>query len=136
MKKIVMSLLLTVGLLSTTSLFAANKFGFAVDQGFGVTGQFDNINAFIGNDGLSGDYIFNQGSFSEDIPFNWYVGGGAYYNWKGKDSIGARLPLGLTLSFAPKWDLYGQVSPALDFKIDDTKFKFEVDFAVGVRYAF
>ena len=136
MGNIVMSLLLTVGLLSTTSSFAANKFGFALDQGFGITGQFDNINAFIGNDGLSGDYIFNQGSFSEDIPFNWYVGGGAYYNWKGKDSIGARLPLGLTLSFAPKWDLYGQVSPTLDLEIDDMKFKFGVDFALGVRYAF
>lgn len=57
MKKLLMSLLCITGLLTTTSVLAANKIGIAVGQGFGVTGQFENIQAFIGNDGISGDYI-------------------------------------------------------------------------------
>jgi hypothetical protein len=136
MKKLLISLLCITGLLTTTSVLATNKIGVAVDQGFGVTGQFENIQAFIGNDGLSGDYIFKQGSFTEDIPFNWYVGGGAYYNWAGNDSIGARVPLGLTLPFATKWDVYGQLAPALDLDLDSDKLNFELDFAIGIRYAF
>ncbi len=49
-----------------------------VDQGFGVSAQFDNINVFVGNDGFSADYLFEQGSFSKDIPFNWYLGAGVF----------------------------------------------------------
>jgi len=136
MKKLLISLLCVAGLLSTTSVLAAKKIGMAVDQGFGVTGQFNNINAFIGNDGISGDYIFDQGSFGDDIPFTWYVGAGGYYNWDGRDNIGARVPLGLMLQFAPKWDVYGQLAPALDFDLDKSDLRFDLDFAVGIRYAF
>ncbi|GLS89691.1 hypothetical protein GCM10007916_07580 [Psychromonas marina] len=136
MNKILTSSMCVVFFCMTTSAAAANKIGLAVDQGFGITGQFDNINAFIGNDGLSADYIFNQGSFREDIPVNWYVGAGGYYNWSGRDNIGARLPLGLTFPFAKRWDIYGQVAPVLDFDLDKNDLKFKLDFAVGIRYAF
>lgn len=135
MRKLLITLTCMVGFLSTTSVLADNKIGVAFDQGFGVTGQFNEFNAFIGNDGLSGDYIFDQGSFGNDFPFDWYVGGGGYYNWSDK-SIGARVPLGLTLPFAKKWDVYGQVAPVLDYNLDHSKFNFELDFAIGIRYAF
>jgi hypothetical protein len=136
MKKLFVSLLCVATLFSTSSVFATNKIGIALDQGFGVTGQFNNIHAFIGNDGLSGDYIVKQGHFSQDIPFNWYVGGGVYYNWSGNNNIGARVPLGLTLPFASKWDIYGQLAPTLDLELDSDKFKFKLDVAIGIRYAF
>lgn len=136
MKKILVSLICFTGLLSATSALATNKIGLALDQGFGIAGQYNNINAFIGNDGLSGDYIFKQGSFDQDFPFNWYVGGGAYYNWSGNDNIGARVPLGLTLAFAKKWDVYGQLSPALDLDLDHDKLSLKLDFAIGIRYEF
>ena len=136
MKKILTSLMCVGLFCMSTSTMAANKIGLAVDQGFGVAGQFENINAFIGNDGLSADYIFDQGDFREDIPLNWFVGAGGYYNWSGRDNIGARVPLGLTFPFAAKWDLYGQVAPVLDYDLDKKDLKFKLDFAVGIRYAF
>ncbi len=134
MKKILLTLIAVSALLST-SANAAVKIGVGVDQGFGVTAQFDNINAFIGNDGVAGDYIFKRGSFGEDIPFNWYVGGGAFIGWD--NGIGVRVPLGLNMAFNAKWDAYLQVHPELDFDhgaASDTKFS--VDMAIGVRYRF
>ncbi|PKF60201.1 hypothetical protein CW745_16140 [Psychromonas sp. psych-6C06] len=136
MKKLVLNVVCLISILASSSAFATAKVGIALDQGFGVAGQFENINAFIGNDGLSGDYLINQGDFGKDIPFNWYVGGGAYYNWSGNDNIGARVPLGLTLPFAKKWDVYGQLAPALEYDLDNNNAKFRLDFAVGIRYAF
>lgn len=137
MKKLVLAAC-AIGFLVTsgTTMAAGNKIGLGVDQGFGVAGQFNNINAFVGNDGFSADYLFKQGNFGKDIPFNWYVGGGAYYNWSGTDNIGLRVPLGITIPFAKKWDVYGQISPALDFDLDRDDVDFELDAAIGVRYAF
>ncbi|WP_028864540.1 hypothetical protein [Psychromonas aquimarina] len=132
MKKALIGLTCLAALFTTTAANADIKAGFAFDQGFGITAQFDNINTFVGNDGVSIDYIFKQGTFTQDdIPFNWYVGGGAFAGWD--DGYGVRLPLGVTLPFAQQWELYGQVSPDLDF---DDSFKFGVDAALGVRYAF
>ena len=146
MGKLSKGLVCIVALISAVPAFASNKIGLAVDQGFGVIFQVsdfgnkavsgDNLNLFIGNDGFSVDYILQQGSFSKEIPFNWYVGGGAYYNWAHHDNIGARVPLGLTLPFANKWDVYGQLAPALDLDLDDDKLRFELDFAIGIRYEF
>lgn len=150
MKKISAGLVCMVALLSAVPAFASNKIGFAVDQDFGVTLQIsnleeltgndtvsnDHLNLFLGNDGFSVDYIFKQGSFSDEIPFNWYVGGGAYYNWAGHDNIGARVPLGVTLPFAKKWDFYGQLSPVLDADLDDDHLRLELDVALGIRYEF
>lgn len=136
MNKLLISLFCAGTLFSANSALAATKIGFAFDQGFGVAGQFDSFNAFIGNNGISGDYLFKQGSFGKDVPFNWYVGGGAYYNWSGDNSVGARLPLGITIPFAQKWDVFGQISPALDGNVDSEKLSFKLGFALGVRYAF
>lgn len=135
MKKLIMGLICTFSLLTAVTTANAAKIGFGFDQGFGVAGQFDNINAFIGNDGVSGDYLFKQGSFAQDIPFNYYVGGGAFLDWDG-DEFGVRVPLGLTFPFAARWDLFGQISPDLSYRDKHDDFKFGVSGALGVRYAF
>lgn len=133
MKKIFLILIAASAFVSTSA--NATKAGFGIDQGFGVTAQFEKINAFIGNDGVSGDYIFKRGSFDGDVPFNWYVGGGAFIGWD--NGIGARLPLGINMNFSPKWDAYFQVHPELDFDHgSDGDIKFGIDAAIGVRYSF
>lgn len=60
-----------------TTTASAVKVGLGFDQGFGVSSPFENINAFIDNDGISGDQIFKRRSFNDDTPFNWYLVGGA-----------------------------------------------------------
>jgi hypothetical protein len=135
MKKLIIIFICTASLLTAVSSANAAKFGFGFDQGFGVAGQFNKINAFIGNDGVSGDYIFRKGSFDKDIPFNYYVGGGAFIDWYG-DEFGARVPLGLTFPFAAKWDVFGQVSPDFSYRDKQDDFEFGVSAALGVRYAF
>jgi hypothetical protein len=136
MKKLIISVICAAGLLTTATTANAAKFGFGFDQGFGVAAQFNNINAFIGNDGISGDYIFKQGSFGPDVPFNWYIGGGAFFDWDGDDEFGVRLPLGVTFPFAKKWDVFGQISPDLAYRDKQSDFEFGVSAAIGVRYAF
>lgn len=134
--------LCSIGLLAVSASSMAaerkntTKVGFGFDQGFGITGQLNDINAFIGNDGLSADYLFKQGRYEADLPFTWYVGGGAYYNWDSSDNLGLRLPLGLTLPFAKQWEVYGQVAPELDYNLQHNDLKFQVGVAVGIRYAF
>lgn len=135
MKKLAITMICAAGILTTATTANAAKFGFGFDQGFGVAAQFNNINAFLGNDGISGDYIFKQGSFDKDFPFNWYVGGGAFIDWDG-DEFGVRVPLGLTFPFAKNWDVYGQVSPDLAYRDKQDDFEFGVSAAMGVRYAF
>jgi len=124
------------------------KAGVAFDQGFGITAQFDNkINAFIGNDGVSADYILKQGPLDLDVVINWYVGVGGAINWddhrdnnRNDNAYSVRVPLGATIPFAKGWDVYGQAAP--DFALidrhndDETDFEFGVDFALGVRYGF
>jgi len=121
------------------------KAGVAFDQGFGVTAQFNNtINAFIGNDGLSADYLLKQGSFNSDVPVNWYVGVGGAINWDehhhdDDNSYAVRVPLGLSVPFAKNWEVYGQAAPDLAFQDkhnNDDDFEFGVDVALGVRYGF
>jgi len=134
MKKTLLTLIAVSALISTHST-AAVKVGVGFDQGFGVTGQFDNINAFVGDDGIAADYIFKRGSFSENFPLNWYIGGGAFLGWD--NGAGVRLPLGLNMAFNAKWDAYFQVHPELDFdhgKNSDTNFSAAA--AIGVRYRF
>ena len=68
------------------------KLGFGFDRGFGVTGAIENLNGFIGNKGLSVDYIFKKDTLNlnPDIkgPLFWYIGGGGYYDWN-DDDVGA-----------------------------------------------
>lgn len=130
------------------------KVGMGFDQGFGVTAQFeDRMNVFLGNDGLAADYIVKRGSFTSDIPFDWYVGIGAAINWDNNyshahsdgtwhdedyNNYSVRVPLGLNFPFATRWDVYGQVAPALEFKNKphDSEFQFGLDLGIGIRYAF
>tara|TARA_R110001592_G_scaffold58639_12_gene177430 strand:- start:10462 stop:10926 length:465 start_codon:yes stop_codon:yes gene_type:complete len=120
------------------------KVGVAFDQGFGITAQFDNkINAFIGNDGLSMDYILKKGAFSSDVPINWYVGIGGAINWddhNNDNSYSVRVPLGASIPFAKSWDVYGQVAPDFALKDrhdnNDNDYEFGIDLALGVRYGF
>ncbi|MGB5446037.1 MAG: outer membrane beta-barrel protein [Psychromonas sp.] len=141
MKKLIISLICSVSLLTAATAVNAAKFGFGFDQGLGVTGQFDNINAFVGNEGASGDYLFAQGGFGNDIPFDYYVGVGGFAEWDG-DEFGARVPLGLSFPFAPRWELFGQVSPHIAHqdkdqnKDNEDEVKFGLSGAVGLRYAF
>ena len=108
------------------------KAGFAFDMGFGVTALInEQFNIMVGNDGIAGDYLFKKGKFSAEVPFTWYVAGGAYAEWD--DSFGVRLPLGLNLNFAPKWNAYAQIAPDLDF---DDDVKFGAQFGAGLRYSF
>ena len=113
-------LILFTGLLSLSASANENaniKAGFAFDMGFGATALInEQYSIMIGNDGIAGDYIFNRGKFSADVPFAWYVGGGAYADWN--DGFGVRLPLGLTLDFAQNWNAYTQIAPDLDFDDD------------------
>jgi hypothetical protein len=132
-KKIIYALIAVSALLSASA--NATKVGFGFDQGFGVLGQFNNINAFVGNDGASADYLFKRGSFGSDVPFNWYIGAGAFVGWD--DGLGVRVPFGVNLNFATKWDAFVQIHPELDFdhgKAGDVKFG--VDASIGIRYAF
>lgn len=135
MIKIITALIVASSFLTIQSANAA-KIGAGFDQGFGIAGQFSNINAFIGNDGISADYLLKQGAFGKDIPFNWYVGAGAYIDWSGHDELGLRVPLGVTLPFASKWDVYGQFSPNLGYDFDDDDLEFGLSGALGVRYSF
>lgn len=121
------------------------KAGIAFDQGFGITAQFDNkINGFVGNDGVSADYLLKQGPLDLDIVVNWYVGVGGAINWNEHDnndnSYAVRVPVGASIPFAQGWDVYGQVAPdlALIDKHNDNEndLEFGVDFALGIRYGF
>jgi hypothetical protein len=109
----------------------ATKIGFAVDKGLGITAQFGNINAFLGDDGITGDYLFAQGKFGDKGPVNWFVGAGAFIGWN--HGYGVRMPVGITFGFAKQWDVYVQVAPELDI---DGNTDFGVDGALGVRFAF
>jgi len=112
------------------------KLGFGFDRGFGVTGAIENLNGFIGNKGLSVDYIFKKDTLklNPDIkgPLFWYIGGGGYYDWD-DDDIGVRLPVGAEWYFAKNLDAYAQLIPRLRVNND---VKFGLDAAIGVRYQF
>lgn len=133
MKQFLSAIIASIMLLSTSA--NALKVGLGIDQGLGVTAQFQRINAFVGTNGIAGDYILKRGSFGEDVPFNWYVAGGAFLGWD--HGAGVRLPLGLNMFFAPEWDGYFQVQPELDFDHgNNSDANFSADFSLGVRFRF
>ena len=118
----------------TTTTLADPKIGFGVDRGLGVTAQLNkNLNLFVGNDGIAGDYLLSRGQWNEleGTPLNWYVGAGAWADWN--NGFGVRVPFGVELEFAPRWQAYVQIAPDLD--LDDGA-KFGVQGALAVRYAF
>ena len=109
------------------------KIGFGFDRGFGITASVGDLNGFIGNDGVSVDYIFNKHALNVDanVPVFWYVGAGGYGDWDGDLAI--RLPVGIQVDFAKRVDGYAQIMPRFRF---NNNTDFGLDFAVGVRYLF
>lgn len=107
------------------------KAGFAFDMGFGVTALVNKqFYIMAGNDGLAADYMLKQGLLTSDKPVTYYVTAGAFSERKG--GFGARLPFGLQLNFAEKWNSYAQIAPDLDFD----GWVFGTQMAAGLRYSF
>ena len=140
MKTIKTTLLTFICLLMLTSTAHAEenalkglKLGFGFDRDFGVVGTMGKFNGFIGNDGVSVDYIFKKDKFNsnEPTPLYWYIGAGGYGDWDG--DFGVRLPVGGEIYFAKNWDAYAQVIPRL--RINNSA-RFGLDFGAGVRYQF
>lgn len=108
------------------------KVGMGLDQGLSAVIKFeDRFNLAVGNDGMAFDYHFARGSFSQDVPFDWFVGAGAWYEWD--DDFGLRVPLGLDWNFAPNWNAYGHVNPEWQLH-DKSKLKFGA--GIGITYRF
>ena len=109
------------------------KLGFGFDRGFGITGAIGKLNGFIGNDGVSIDYIFNKERLNVDanVPVFWYVGAGGYGDWDG--DLAVRLPVGIQVDFAKRVDGYAQIMPRFRF---NNNTDFGLDFGIGVRYQF
>ncbi len=138
-KTLLLSTLCACSLSSVTYAEEANalqgiKIGFGADMGLGVAAQMGNYNGFLGNDGLAIDYTLIKeklGKKPSATPVHWYLGAGGYGQWNG--GIGARVPVGIEISFAERFDAYAQVAPELQIT-DGTKFGFGGGFAV--RYQF
>ena len=109
------------------------KLGFGFDRGFGITGAIGKLNGFIGNDGVSIDYIFHRNNLNVDanVPVFWYVGAGGYGDWDG--DLAVRLPVGIQVNFARRVDGYAQIMPRFRF---NNNTDFGLDFGIGVRYQF
>lgn len=134
MKKSILTLVVA-GMLISNTANAAFKLGFGYDQGLGMIAQVENLNVFVGNDGFAGDLILNGGSFGSDVPFNWYVGGGAFFGWD--HGAGVRMPLGIRIPLNANLDSYVQVHPELDFDSGhDSSVKFGMDMSLGIRVSF
>ncbi|ORT50327.1 hypothetical protein ST37_10645 [Vibrio sp. qd031] len=111
---------------------ATYNVGMAFDKGLSAVVRYDDQFQFsAGNDGMAFDYLFLDGSFDADVPFTWYVGGGAWYEWD--NDWGIRAPLGLNWNFAHEWHAYAQVSP--EWQIQD-KSKLQIGGAIGLTYRF
>ena len=109
------------------------KLGFGFDRGFGIVGSVGKLNGFIGNDGVSVDYIFKKDGLNVDanVPVYWFVGAGGYGDWDG--DLGVRMPIGIQVDFAKRVDGYAQIMPRL--RINNNT-DFGLDFAIGARYLF
>jgi len=110
------------------------KLGFGFDRGFGIVGSLGKLKGFIGNDGVSVDYIFNREAINNadiKVPVFWYVAAGGYGDWDG--DLGVRLPVGVDVGFAKRVDGYAEIIPR--FRVNNNT-DFGLDFGIGVRYQF
>lgn len=138
MKKFSMSLVAALSLCLPLTANANVQLGLGIDKGLGISAQIDNVQLFAGNDGVSLDYKFEQGTFKQNAPFSWYIAAGAY---AGEHDYGLRVPFGIKLHFAKGWHVYGQLAPQLemhdeDHRNDDDELQFGLSTAIGVRYSF
>ena len=131
MKKLVL-LTAPLFLLSFSSVAQEGvKVGVALDMDLSLVAKIDRYNIVLGDRGFAVDYTIESGFFDKTTPLSWYVSGGGWAGWE--DGFGVRVPVGVSWVFAKNWDLYGQVQPVADF---DDDFDFNVDGAIGVRFAF
>ncbi|WP_428775971.1 hypothetical protein [Vibrio sp.] len=106
--------------------------GMALDQQLSAVLEIDKqYRLTLGNKGMAFDYIAKRGQFQGNVPFTWYVGGGAWAEWK--DDFGVRVPLGVNWNFSRGWDMYGQVHPELNLHRGP---KLQLGAALGVKYSF
>ena len=114
------------------------KVGLAFDQGFGVAVQYnEKINAFLGYEGISADYVLATGKFSNDLPLNWYISGGAYFNWDKDNVFGGQIPFGVSYTFLEQWDVYGYVAPGIEAELKhNNNLRGNLNAALGIRYGF
>jgi hypothetical protein len=138
MKTMVLSFIFALMLIGTVhaedGAMKGIKLGFGFDRGFGVAGALGKFKGFIGNDGVSVDYIFNREAINNadiKVPVFWYVAAGGYGDWDG--DLGVRLPVGVDVGCAKRFDGYAELIPRLRVNNDA---KFGLDFGIGVRYQF
>jgi hypothetical protein len=134
MKKTIFTILCVMSFVSVVhakdNALKGVKLGFGFDRDFGIVGSVGKLNGFIGNDGVSVDYIFIKDKLATEI--DWYVGAGGYSDWNGGDT-GVRLPVGAELRFSHRLDAFAQLMPRLRV---NRSAKFGIDAAIGVRYRF
>jgi hypothetical protein len=131
MKKIILISMIGFSLLLSNFAKADVKIGAAIDMDLSLVAQIDRYNIVLGDSGFAVDYVVKTGGFDNKTPLSWYFAGGGWAGWD--NGFGVRAPVGVSWYFAKGWDLYGQVQPVANF---DDDFKFSVDGAVGVRFAF
>jgi hypothetical protein len=67
-------------------------------------------------------------------PLNWYVGvGGILGVGGGSVGVGARVPIGLLIPFAVKWEFFGELAPVIELVPDIGP---DLDGGIGIRYFF
>jgi len=131
MKKFLLTFIVMFALALSNTAQADMKLGVALDMDLSIVAQIDNYNIVLGDSGFAVDYLVKTGNFDNKEPLSWYFAGGGWAGWD--HGFGVRARVGVSWYFAKGWDLYGQVQPVANF---DDKFKFSVDGAIGVRYAF
>jgi hypothetical protein len=131
MKKIILISMIGFSLLLSNFAKADVKIGAAIDMDLSLVAQIDRYNIVLGDSGFAVDYVVKTGDFDNKTPLSWYFAGGGWAGWD--NGFGVRAPVCVSWYFAKGWDLYGQVQPVANF---DDDFKFSVDGAVGVRFAF
>lgn len=131
MKKLLLTCMLASSFLLSSFAQADMKIGVALDMDLSLVAQIDRYNIILGDSGFAVDYLVKTGTFDNKTPLSWYFAGGGWAGWN--NGFGVRAPVGVSWYFAKGWDLYGQVQPTADF---DNSFKFSVDGAIGVRFAF
>ncbi|MEF2521650.1 hypothetical protein V4D10_04530 [Vibrio mimicus] len=107
--------------------------GLAFDQGLSAVVELgQQYRLTVGNDGIAADYLFKRGALSSSqVPIDWYVGAGAWAEWD--DEFGVRIPIGLDWTVVPNVNIYGQLSPQVNFY---SGAELQLGAAVGVTYRF
>lgn len=146
MKKIIAAIIISLGLVSSANA-GSTGVGLSADMGVGFAAQIeDKLNLSLGNSGFAADYIIKKthidADFNTDVinDISWYVSTGVGYYWADwiakSGDIDIRVPVGVVVKFAEKFDSYVQAAPALRILGEDGKLGFAVVGAIGVRYYF